>query len=127
MSAGTVGTPHILLNSGVGDKKSLEALGIASVVNLPDVGRNLSDHSILQNSFFVNSTDTFDTAKRNATLAAAQLAEWSLTEKGPLTATPIDHLGWLRLPRNATIFRSFQDPTSGPTAPHYEFLIAVGH
>ncbi|KAH9475797.1 Pyranose dehydrogenase 1 [Psilocybe cubensis] len=126
LSAGTVGTPHILLNSGIGDKKALKALGISSVVDLPDVGNNLSDHSILQNSFFVNSTDTYDSVKRNATLAAAQLAQWTLTETGPLTASPIDHIGWLRLPNNTTIFKSFKDPSSGPTAPHYEFLIANG-
>ena len=50
LSAGTVGTPHILLNSGIGDAEDLKALGIDSIVNLADVGKNLSDQVALSNS-----------------------------------------------------------------------------
>ena len=43
LSAGSIGSPHILLNSGIGDQASLNAVGVPSTVHLPDVGRNLSD------------------------------------------------------------------------------------
>ncbi|KAG6856866.1 hypothetical protein H0H87_012683 [Tephrocybe sp. NHM501043] len=60
LSAGTVGTPHILLHSGIGDAAKLRALGIRPIVNLPDVGQNLSDQPALSNMWFVNSNDTLD-------------------------------------------------------------------
>lgn len=44
LNSGTLGSPCILQRSGVGDKKSLEKLGIKCVSDLPWVGRNFQDH-----------------------------------------------------------------------------------
>jgi choline dehydrogenase len=44
LSAGTIGTPQILLNSGIGDSAELNAVGVPVVHQLKDVGKNLSDH-----------------------------------------------------------------------------------
>uniref|UniRef100_A0A182FTW0 Glucose-methanol-choline oxidoreductase N-terminal domain-containing protein n=2 Tax=Anopheles albimanus TaxID=7167 RepID=A0A182FTW0_ANOAL len=44
LSAGTVGTAKILLQSGIGPRKELATIGIESVVDLPQVGKNLQDH-----------------------------------------------------------------------------------
>lgn len=44
LSAGSIGSPQILLNSGIGDKKELEAVGVKTILDLPDVGKNLTDH-----------------------------------------------------------------------------------
>src|SRR5262249_10204045 len=44
LSAGAVGSPHILLLSGVGPADALRRLGISIVQDLPGVGRNLQDH-----------------------------------------------------------------------------------
>ena len=44
LSAGAVGSPHLLLLSGVGPSAQLESLGIAVVQDVPGVGRNLKDH-----------------------------------------------------------------------------------
>ncbi len=46
LSAGTEGSAEILLRSGIGPAAELEALGIASVADLP-VGRNLHDHWVV--------------------------------------------------------------------------------
>ncbi|WP_156723098.1 GMC family oxidoreductase [Streptomyces apocyni] len=42
--AGAVDTPRLLMHSGIGPRKDLEALGIPVVVDLPGVGENLLDH-----------------------------------------------------------------------------------
>ncbi|XP_064627621.1 alcohol dehydrogenase [acceptor]-like [Lineus longissimus] len=43
VSAGAIGSPHLLLLSGVGPKEQLSRLGIPVVADLP-VGQNLQDH-----------------------------------------------------------------------------------
>ncbi|RFU87512.1 oxidoreductase [Streptomyces triticagri] len=42
--AGAVDTPRLLMHSGIGPRKDLEALGIPVVHDLPGVGENLLDH-----------------------------------------------------------------------------------
>jgi choline dehydrogenase len=44
LSAGPIGSPHLLLLSGVGPANALRRLGMRAVANLPGVGRNLRDH-----------------------------------------------------------------------------------
>ncbi|WP_282109592.1 choline dehydrogenase [Shewanella algicola] len=44
LSAGSIGSPHILQLSGIGNKQTLEDAGIEPVHHLPGVGQNLQDH-----------------------------------------------------------------------------------
>ena len=47
LSAGVIGSPRILLLSGIGPAAELERLGIPVVADLEGVGRNLQDHVLL--------------------------------------------------------------------------------
>lgn len=44
LSAGSVGSPQILLLSGIGPSEELEAVGIPCRLDVPDVGKHLKDH-----------------------------------------------------------------------------------
>ncbi|MGF1608339.1 MAG: GMC family oxidoreductase [Kiloniellales bacterium] len=44
LSAGAIGSPTLLMHSGIGPADELKALGIAPRIDLPGVGRNLQDH-----------------------------------------------------------------------------------
>jgi choline dehydrogenase len=44
LSAGAVGSPHLLMLSGVGPAGQLSSLGIPVVQDMPGVGQNLRDH-----------------------------------------------------------------------------------
>ncbi|MFE2540951.1 GMC family oxidoreductase [Actinacidiphila glaucinigra] len=44
LAAGAVGSPHLLLLSGVGPASQLQQAGVDTVVDLPGVGENLHDH-----------------------------------------------------------------------------------
>lgn len=46
VSAGAIGSPHLLLLSGIGPASELRAHGITVAVDLPGVGKNLQDHVI---------------------------------------------------------------------------------
>ncbi|MEZ5553146.1 MAG: FAD-dependent oxidoreductase [Pseudomonadales bacterium] len=47
LSAGAIMSPALLLRSGIGPRRELEALGIECRADAPGVGRNLSDHPAL--------------------------------------------------------------------------------
>ena len=44
ISAGAIGSPQILLLSGIGPKAHLQSVGVPVVKDLPGVGQNLQDH-----------------------------------------------------------------------------------
>jgi len=44
LAAGAIGSPLLLLRAGIGPAEELRALGVASRLDLPGVGRNLQDH-----------------------------------------------------------------------------------
>ena len=45
LCAGSIGSPAILMRSGVGPARELEALGIQSIIDLPGVGARIWDHA----------------------------------------------------------------------------------
>ncbi|MDM0106945.1 GMC family oxidoreductase N-terminal domain-containing protein [Variovorax sp. J22R24] len=47
LSMGAINTPRILMNSGIGDAKELKRLGIPVASNLPGVGQNFQDHTMV--------------------------------------------------------------------------------
>ena len=44
LSCGAIGSPQLLLLSGIGPKNDLEKIGIDCVIDAPEVGKNLEDH-----------------------------------------------------------------------------------
>jgi len=44
LSAGAIGSPQVLLLSGIGPKDELAEVGVECLVDLPDVGKHLKDH-----------------------------------------------------------------------------------
>ncbi|KAF5356386.1 hypothetical protein D9758_009542 [Tetrapyrgos nigripes] len=122
LSAGTIGTPQILLLSGIGPQADL---GSKTVVNAPQVGKNVRDHPLLSIFYNVNSNRTYDDALRNSSLRNVDLTEWLTTKEGLFSASPGNLMGLLRLPK--TFFTpSRPDPASGPSAPNIELIFVDG-
>src|SRR5262249_35221122 len=44
LSAGAIGSPHLLMLSGIGPRRELEAAGVVCVLDQPHVGKHLKDH-----------------------------------------------------------------------------------
>lgn len=44
LSAGSVGTPHLLMLSGIGPRRELETVGVQCLLDAPHVGKHLKDH-----------------------------------------------------------------------------------
>ncbi|KAK7435070.1 hypothetical protein VKT23_019878 [Stygiomarasmius scandens] len=122
LSAGAIGTPHILLLSGIGPKQELEAVGVESTVDLPNVGKNLADHPFLFTYYRVNSNTTFDDVIRNSTLFQQTLDVWTNERKGLFSTSPTSTLGYMRIPQG----EGAEDPTAGPTSAHTEIIFLDG-
>ncbi|KAG6853679.1 hypothetical protein C0991_002322 [Blastosporella zonata] len=122
LSAGALGTPHILLNSGVGDSKALRAVGVKPLVDLPDVGANLADHSAIANPFVARSNDTFENIRRPE-VTAQLLKQWQTSRTGPLTDTVASLISFHRVTGDDI---PNPDPAAGPNTPHFEHLYANG-
>jgi choline dehydrogenase len=52
LTAGVIGSPQLLLLSGLGPRQQLEMLGIPVVADLPGVGGNLQDHLAVMTPYF---------------------------------------------------------------------------
>jgi choline dehydrogenase len=84
LSAGAVGSPHLLQLSGVGDPDHLARLGIPVVGALPGVGRNMQDHYVARITYPVVGAKTANERARGLPLAA-EVLRWLVTGKGMLS------------------------------------------
>lgn len=64
LSAGAIGSPHILQLSGVGDPAHLGRIGVATQHALPGVGRNFQDHFLARIAARVIGTQTLNEKAR---------------------------------------------------------------
>ena len=125
LSAGVFNTPQLLMLSGIGDSAELESLGIPTRVNLPSVGKNMTDHVMLTNPWRVNDNETFDSHLAPDVLPQ-EIEEWNRTHQGPLSWGVLNQMAWMRLPQDDPIIQTHGDPSPGPTSAHYQFIWVNG-
>jgi choline dehydrogenase len=94
VSAGSIGTPAILMRSGIGPGKHLQAMGIPVVHDAPEVGRNLQEHPCYPYSRFVDIS-TYNMKTHPASIMA-ELAKYLLFRRGMMTAAPVQAMAFLR-------------------------------
>ncbi|KAL4977209.1 hypothetical protein BDW66DRAFT_165951 [Aspergillus desertorum] len=88
VSAGAIGSPKLLMLSGLGPREHLEQLGIPIVKDIPEVGDNLHDHhNAVVMVQIPDSITTSFTLRANATLLAQAEAEYSANGTGALSQT----------------------------------------
>ena len=120
MSGGAFETPHLLLNSGIGDKRELEAVQVKSIHQLPDVGKGLSDHLTFQPLGW-----TANDVVRPPVDNAIAFEEWQTNRTGPLTEAVGHYLMFARISPDASLFKEHSDPAAGPNSPHIEIVSLV--
>src|SRR5207248_3777858 len=87
LSAGAIGSPHILQLSGVGDPEHLGRIGVPVVHELRGVGKNMQDHYAARVSYPVVGAQTANERSRGLPLAG-EVLRWLITGKGMLTYSP---------------------------------------
>ncbi len=91
LAAGAVGSPQVLMLSGIGPADHLRERGIAVVTDSPGVGTNLSDHPVV--------TPVWNTPKTRGLWEKAgpkNLFRWQLMHSGPLTTNIAEAGGFSR-------------------------------
>lgn len=81
LCGGALDSPRVLLQSGIGPKKDLEALGIDVVKDLPGVGENLHDHLLVP---VIYKTTKKDVGPPPAGVPITQV-HWFTTSRSGLT------------------------------------------
>ncbi len=88
LSAGAVGSPHILELSGIGHGAALQAAGITPVKEVAGVGENLQDHLQLRMVFKVNGVPTLNEQASTLWGKAKIAAEYAINRSGPMSMAP---------------------------------------
>lgn len=82
LSGGAIGSPHVLLLSGIGPAADLQEAGLDVQVDLPGVGANLQDHPVTPVVFRSKKDLGLDNAE-----TLVNLVRYLLFKTGPLTTT----------------------------------------
>ncbi|HEY6275636.1 MAG TPA: GMC family oxidoreductase N-terminal domain-containing protein [Streptosporangiaceae bacterium] len=91
LAAGAIGSPQLLMLSGVGPADHLRDLGILVRVDSPGVGANMSDHPVVTAMW-----ETPRTPGLWEESTPANLARWRLRHSGPLTSNVAEAGGFSR-------------------------------
>ena len=93
VSAGAIGSPHLLLLSGIGPADELRAAGVKVVADVAGVGKNLQDHLISG----IGYRDKAGIAGNVSPLSlVGWLARYALTRRGPLASNVAESGGFVR-------------------------------
>jgi choline dehydrogenase-like flavoprotein len=85
VATGAIGTPHLLMLSGIGPADHLRQSGIEVTRHLPAVGRNLQDHLNIFMTYELTGPHSYDKYKRLHWKAWAGL-QFALFGCGPITS-----------------------------------------
>ncbi|MEZ5670788.1 MAG: choline dehydrogenase [Alphaproteobacteria bacterium] len=85
VAAGAIGSPKLLMLSGIGPADELKQVGVTPVHDLPGVGRNLQDHVDIYQIAQLNGPHSYDKHTRWHRQLAAGL-QWMLFGSGPVTS-----------------------------------------
>jgi choline dehydrogenase len=91
VSSGAIGSPQLLMLSGIGPAAHLHEHDIAVVADSPGVGGNLSDHPVVTAMWSApKSRSLWEKA------GPANLARWQMTHTGPMTTNLAEAGGFVR-------------------------------
>jgi choline dehydrogenase len=88
LSAGSIGSPHLLMLSGIGAGAELTQHGIPVALNRPGVGKNLHDHLQLRMIYKVSGVRTLNETYGSLFRRGLMGLDYVFRRRGPLTMSP---------------------------------------
>ena len=93
LSAGSFGSPQILMLSGIGDKEELLQNGIECIKDLPGVGKNLQDH-LFYNISALSKQQEGQNHHISLMNQGIDLMKWLFSKDGALSASPLESVAF---------------------------------
>jgi choline dehydrogenase-like flavoprotein len=132
LAAGGIHSPQILQRSGIGPSKLLKSANITTIVDLPGVGQNFQDHSILTMvlnresspllDMYMVSTNRCVVQVRNFTISPSPTdlmsntsfqswadSVWAANRTGPYSIALVNAAAWLPYPVISSRWQSIAD------------------
>lgn len=91
LSAGAIGSPHLLMLSGVGPASQLRKFDVPVICDLPGVGENLQDHPVVPVAFECTQPVSLASAE-----TLVNLFRFLLFKQGPLTSNVGEGGGFIK-------------------------------
>ena len=88
LAAGAIGSPHLMMLSGIGPAEQLTKFGIPVVLDKPGVGANLHDHLQLRMIFKVSGVKTLNETYVSMLNRLGMGINYILRRRGPMTMAP---------------------------------------
>ena len=88
LTAGSIGSPHLLQISGIGPTALLRQLNVTVQQNLEGVGNNLQDHLQIRCAYKVSNVQTLNTQSATLLGKARIGLHYLLTRGGPMSMAP---------------------------------------
>ncbi|HET9717486.1 MAG TPA: GMC family oxidoreductase N-terminal domain-containing protein [Pseudolabrys sp.] len=88
LAAGAIGSPHLMMLSGIGPAGQLSQFGIPVVLDRPGVGANLHDHLQLRMIFRVSGVKTLNESYSSILNRLGMGLDYALRRRGPLSMAP---------------------------------------
>jgi choline dehydrogenase len=95
VAGGSYNSPQILMLSGIGPADALKPHGIAPVLDLPGVGRNLQEHVVFHVQYLMKEPITF-LSRLRADRVALSLLQWGLFRGGDFATQALTALAFVR-------------------------------
>jgi choline dehydrogenase len=89
VTAGAIGSPKLLMLSGIGPADHLKAVGVTPLHDLPGVGQNLQDHMATDVVYELTGPYSFDKYKKKHWMLWAGI-EWKAFNKGPVVSNIVE-------------------------------------
>jgi choline dehydrogenase len=88
LSAGAIGSPHLMQVSGLGPAGLLTQHDVPVAVDLPGVGENLQDHLQIRTIYRISGAPTVNTLYRNWITRGGMGLQYVTLRSGPMTMPP---------------------------------------
>lgn len=96
LAAGAIGSPDLLLRSGIGPGAELTRAGIAVAQDLPGVGRNLQEHPNIATICRMGPAASYGVSLRALPALTKAAAQWVFARRGMLSSNMVEAGGFVR-------------------------------
>jgi choline dehydrogenase len=96
VSGGSIGSPQILMLSGIGDGAALQALGISVNHHLPGVGANFHDHVATSVQMVTSNSTSYGISLKALPRGAWNIFEYLFRRQGPFASNVFESNAFLK-------------------------------